>query len=57
MYGMTLSRIAYDATPAYPAPEMACIVVTCTASMPNERSSGASAIASPTTEQFGFVTM
>ena len=39
-----------------PAPETDCSVVTTTRRTPNARSSGASASASPATEQFGFVT-
>ena len=56
MNGMTLPRMSHDATPGYPAPEIAWSVVIMTLFKPNGRS-GASAIESTTVEQFGFVTM
>ena len=56
MNGITLPRMSHDGTPGYPAPEMACSVVIITVFKPKVRS-GASAIASTTVEQFGFVTM
>src|SRR5439155_1591636 len=57
MYGSTLSLISIDATPGYPAPEIACIVVATHDSTPKLACSGASAIAITMVEQFGFVTM
>src|SRR5438477_578613 len=56
MYGITLPRMSHEATPGYPAPEIACRVAMIVLFNPNGRS-GASAIAWTTTAQFGFVTM
>src|SRR3989441_8755336 len=57
MNGTTLSVMSRDATPGYPAPEMACSVVTTTAATPNRSASGARASAIITVEQLGFATM
>ena len=57
MNGTTFPRMSSDATPGYPAPLTACIVLTKIASTPNRSTSGFSAITSPIAEQFGFVTM
>ena len=38
MNGMMFPRMSHDGTPGYPAPEMACRVVTIVFSMPNWRS-------------------
>src|ERR1035441_10877303 len=56
MYGITLPRMSMEGTPGYPAPEMACMVLTITLVMPNCLS-GPSAITRPTVEQFGLVTI
>ena len=56
MKGTTLPRMSSDGTPGYPAPDTACIVDTTTARRSNSRR-GASARASTTVEQFGFVTI
>ncbi|MGC4082632.1 MAG: hypothetical protein QM736_11105 [Vicinamibacterales bacterium] len=53
---MMLPRMSHEGTPGYPAPEIACSVVTIVFSMPNWRS-GASAIVIATVEQFGLVMM
>jgi hypothetical protein len=55
--GITLSMMSRLATPGYPAPERACIVTTCTFSIPKAASSGASAKTSAIVEQLGFVMM
>src|SRR5271157_5561545 len=47
---MTLPRMSSEATPGYPAPLTACIVVTKIDSMPNFSCSGASATTSPMAE-------
>mmetsp|Transcript_13213 Transcript_13213/g.50606 ORF Transcript_13213/g.50606 Transcript_13213/m.50606 type:complete len:202 (-) Transcript_13213:340-945(-) len=57
MRGMTLSSISSALRPGYPAPEMACIVVTMAASMPNARSMGSRAHTRPVVEQLALVTM
>ena len=48
--------MSHEATPGYPAPEIACSVVIIVVFRPNCRS-GASAIAITTTAQLGLVTM
>src|SRR5438067_1750329 len=54
MNGTTLSVMSSDATPGYPAPEMACSVVAATATTPNRAASGARASAIITVAQLGF---
>ena len=56
MYGTTFAVASMDATPGYPAPERACMVVTSTRVMPNGFM-GPSAMVSATVEQFGLVTI
>src|SRR5262252_8786869 len=46
-----------EATPGYPAPLTACIVVTNNDSTPNLSCNGANATTSPIAEQFGLVTI
>src|SRR5437773_1727679 len=55
MYGTTLSVMSSEATPGYPAPEIACIVVMTTASTPKRACNGASASAIMIVEQLGLV--
>ena len=56
MNGITLPTMSMEATPGYPAPEMACMVVAITRVMPNGFS-GARPMVSTTVEQFGLVTI
>ena len=57
MNGTTLPRMSSEGTPGYPAPDTACIVETTTRLQCRTARSGASAIASTTVEQLGFVTI
>ena len=57
MNGTTLPRMSSEATPGYPAPLTACIVVTNRLSMPNRSSNGFNTSTNPIALQFGLVTM
>src|SRR3989442_13753259 len=57
MKGTAFWVMLSEATPGYPAPEMACSVVAATAATPNRAASGANASAIITVAQFGFATM
>src|SRR5579871_5992266 len=56
MNGITLALMSMEGTPGYPAPEIACMVVTITRRMPNGFSA-ASAITRTMVEQLGLVTI
>ncbi len=57
MNGMTFSRMSSDATPGYPAPEIACMVETMTVSSPKLSWSGFNERLRMAVVQFGFATM
>src|SRR5437764_1017948 len=57
MNGTTFPKMSSEATPGYPAPLTACIVLTNKLSIPNRSSSGFRASTSPIALQFGLVTI